>query len=101
MDFDGFKGLTDALGGVEVNVKGPFSPSTLTGLAFNAGKQTLNGTESWAFVRERKSFPNNGYTRRREPAALPQSGHQQDDLQGDLAEPGDNQQHCRSHFHRL
>src|SRR4029453_16473372 len=56
VDFEGFKGLTDALGGVEVNIKQGFTPSTLKGkVTFQAGKNMLDGEKALAFVRERKS----------------------------------------------
>ena len=60
----GFKGLTDALGGVEVNIKQGFTPSVLKGkVTFQAGKNMLDGEKALAFVRERKSFPDSDYTR--------------------------------------
>ncbi|MET4622051.1 LCP family protein required for cell wall assembly [Arthrobacter sp. 2762] len=65
VDFEGFKGLTDALGGVEVDVKIPFAPASgpMKGHYYAAGKQTLNGDEALAFVRERKSFSDGDYQR--------------------------------------
>ncbi|XAS71250.1 LCP family protein [Micrococcaceae bacterium Sec5.1] len=64
VDFEGFKGLTDALGGVEVNIKQGFTPSVLKGkVTFQAGKNLLDGEKALAFVRERKSFPDSDYTR--------------------------------------
>ncbi|WP_347108247.1 LCP family protein [Paenarthrobacter sp. S56] len=65
VDFEGFKGLTDALGGVEVDVKIPFAPASgpMKGHYYAAGKQTLNGNEALAFVRERKSFSDGDYQR--------------------------------------
>lgn len=65
VDFEGFKGLTDALGGVEVDVKIPFSPNSgpMKGHLYEAGKQTFNGDEALAFVRERKSFSDGDYQR--------------------------------------
>ena len=65
VDFEGFKGLTDALGGVEVDVKIPFAPASgpMKGHYYTAGKQTLNGDEALAFVRERKSFSDGDYQR--------------------------------------
>ncbi|MEC5179305.1 LCP family protein [Arthrobacter sp. CG_A4] len=64
LDFAGFKGLTDALGGVEVDVKVPFS--SVRGdktYVFNKGLNTLNGAQGLAFVRERYAFPDGDYQR--------------------------------------
>lgn len=71
VDFEGFKGLTDALGGVEVDVKIPFAPASgpMKGHYYAAGKQTLNGDEALAFVRERKSFSDGDYQRVRNQQA--------------------------------
>ncbi|GAA2846562.1 LCP family protein [Paenarthrobacter ilicis] len=71
VDFEGFKGLTDALGGVEVDVKIPFAPNSgpMKGHYYAAGKQTFNGDEALAFVRERKSFSDGDYQRVRNQQA--------------------------------
>ncbi|BCW59983.1 MULTISPECIES: LCP family protein [Micrococcaceae] len=71
VDFEGFKGLTDALGGVEIDVKIPFSPNSgpMKGHVYAAGKQTFNGDEALAFVRERKSFSDGDYQRVRNQQA--------------------------------
>ncbi|ABM08587.1 putative cell envelope-related transcriptional attenuator domain protein [Paenarthrobacter aurescens TC1] len=71
IDFQGFKGLTDALGGVEVDVRIPFAPSSgpKAGQVYDAGKQTLNGDEALAFVRERKAFSDGDYQRVRNQQA--------------------------------
>ncbi|MCX8456781.1 LCP family protein [Paenarthrobacter ureafaciens] len=71
VDFEGFKGLTDALGGVEVNNKIPFAPASgpMKGHFYEAGKLTLSGDEALAFVRERKSFSDGDYQRVRNQQA--------------------------------
>ncbi|MGP5164304.1 LCP family protein [Arthrobacter rhombi] len=64
VDMEGFKGLTDALGGVDVNV--PIAFSTNNGKKdyhFDAGTQHLDGDNALAFVRERKSFKDGDYQR--------------------------------------
>ncbi|MCB5272627.1 Transcriptional regulator LytR [Arthrobacter sp. SO5] len=64
LDFAGFKGLTDALGGVEVDIKVPFT--TVRGgktYDFRPGLNTLNGAQGLAFVRERYAFPDGDYQR--------------------------------------
>lgn len=65
VDFEGFKGLTDALGGVEVDVKIPFAPASgpMKGHYYAAGTNHLDGDEALAFVRERKSFSDGDYQR--------------------------------------
>ena len=65
IDFEGFKGLTDALGGVEVDNPIPFSPRHLEGAYFPQGKVTLNGEEALAFVRERYAFADGDFQRAR------------------------------------
>jgi anionic cell wall polymer biosynthesis LytR-Cps2A-Psr (LCP) family protein len=62
VDFEGFKGLTDALGGVEVNVGIPFT-STHGGHTFTSGANTMNGEQALGFVRERYSFADGDYQR--------------------------------------
>ncbi|MCU1532975.1 MAG: LytR family transcriptional regulator [Arthrobacter sp.] len=62
--FAGFKGLTDALGGVEVDVKMPFATVRAGNrYTFAAGLNTLNGSQALAFVRERYAFRDGDYQR--------------------------------------
>ncbi|KRE80131.1 LCP family protein [Arthrobacter sp. Soil763] len=60
VDFEGFKAMTDALGGVAVNIPQAF---TAQGFSFEPGKQQLSGEQALAFVRERKSFADGDYQR--------------------------------------
>lgn len=69
VDFEGFKGLTDALGGVEVNVGIPFT-STHGGHTFTAGLNTMDGDQALGFVRERYSFTDGDYQRVRNQQAF-------------------------------
>jgi LCP family protein required for cell wall assembly len=63
IDFAGFRGLTDALGGVDVDVKVPFTSSEDGRTVFTAGNNTLNGTQALKFVRERYAFADGDYQR--------------------------------------
>lgn len=63
VDFEGFKGLTDALGGVEINNPIAFQQHLKNGIQFPQGVQTLNGEEALAFVRERYAFKDGDYQR--------------------------------------
>lgn len=63
VDFEGFKAITDAVGGVTVNIPKTFKSSSLAGHTFEQGKQTLNGDEALAFVRERYAFADGDYQR--------------------------------------
>ncbi|MGW5850046.1 LCP family protein [Streptomyces sp. NPDC055254] len=53
--FAGFANIVDALGGVELNIEEGFKDEK-SGADFQAGKQTLNGEQSLAFVRTRYAF---------------------------------------------
>ncbi|MFV0532710.1 MAG: LCP family protein [Cumulibacter sp.] len=56
----GFYDLTEALGGIEVNLCEPaYDPSQNSGADFPAGKQTLDGSQALSFVRQREGL-NNG-----------------------------------------
>lgn len=66
IDFEGFKGLTDALGGVPVYNTQAFSAG---GHNFPQGSLMLNGSEALSFVRERKSFEDGDYQRVRNQQA--------------------------------
>ncbi|MEA5453667.1 LCP family protein [Sinomonas sp. JGH33] len=63
MDFEGFKSLTDAVGGVPVTVPKAFTAQQSGNTRFEAGTQTMNGTQALAFVRERYAFPDGDYQR--------------------------------------
>ncbi|MFD1212662.1 LCP family protein [Arthrobacter sp. GCM10027362] len=63
IDFAGFKNLTDALGGVEINNPTAFSAVGQDGVYFPQGVQTLNGEQALKFVRERKAFSDGDYQR--------------------------------------
>lgn len=71
IDFEGFKDLTDSLGGLEVDVKVPFASSAgaLKGHEYKAGANAMNGAEALAFVRERYAFTDGDYQRVRNQQA--------------------------------
>jgi anionic cell wall polymer biosynthesis LytR-Cps2A-Psr (LCP) family protein len=69
IDFEGFKDVTDALGGVEVNITRPFS-SYHDHLQFAAGPTVLDGEHALAFVRERYAYADGDYQRVRNQQAF-------------------------------
>jgi LCP family protein required for cell wall assembly len=56
VDFAGFRAVTDALGGVNIDNPVAFDSYYLEGRYFPEGSQHLDGTEALAFVRERAAF---------------------------------------------
>lgn len=71
VDFAGFEGLTNALGGVTVNVPEAFTSQD--GHRFEAGPQELSGEQALAFVRERYAFADGDYQRVRNQRAYLQA----------------------------
>jgi LCP family protein required for cell wall assembly len=69
VDFEGFVGLTDALGGVEVDIPAGFV-SYHDQESFQAGKNTLDGERALEFVRERYAFADGDYQRVRNQQAF-------------------------------
>ena len=63
IDFEGFEGLTDALGGVTIDNPIAFESYNMAGKYFPTGPQTMNGAEALAFVRERYAFSDGDYQR--------------------------------------
>jgi LCP family protein required for cell wall assembly len=63
LDFEGFSALTDALGGIEVDNKLPFSTTFDTRYHFPRGVNRLNGAQALSFVRERRAFVDGDYQR--------------------------------------
>jgi LCP family protein required for cell wall assembly len=63
LDFQGFAALTDALGGVDVNVEQAFTSTADDKVYFPAGVNRLNGLQALAFVRERHAFTDGDYQR--------------------------------------
>jgi len=69
IDFEGFVGLTDALGGVQVDIPAPFV-SYHGQISFPAGPNTLDGKHALEFVRERYAFADGDYQRVRNQQAF-------------------------------
>ncbi|GGH83776.1 putative transcriptional regulator YvhJ [Pullulanibacillus pueri] len=67
VDFDGFREIVDALGGVDINIKEGFWEKDIYNhnkhITFKAGPAHLNGEEALAFVRMRKRAVNASYSR--------------------------------------
>ncbi|SKB96838.1 transcriptional attenuator, LytR family [Arthrobacter sp. 49Tsu3.1M3] len=63
LDFQGFAAMTDALGGVDVNIKQSFTATADDKVHFAAGVNHLNGLQALAFVRERHAFADGDYQR--------------------------------------
>lgn len=66
IDFEAFKGLTNALGGVTINNPAAFTSSFTKGETFPAGPQHINGSQALDFVRERYAFPDGDFQRVRD-----------------------------------
>jgi polyisoprenyl-teichoic acid--peptidoglycan teichoic acid transferase len=63
IDFGRFVELVDALGGVRVDVRTPFTSTHDSRHTFPQGLQTLNGAHALEFVRERYAFSDGDYQR--------------------------------------
>ncbi|GAB3532037.1 LCP family protein [Arthrobacter tecti] len=63
VDFEGFKGLTDALGGVTVDNPIAFQSDGVNGESFEQGPIDLDGESALKFVRERYAFTDGDYQR--------------------------------------
>lgn len=70
IDFNGTKGLVDALGGVDVAVDRDF---TANGKTFTKGKQHMDGETALVFVRQRKQFAEGDFQRNRNQQAVLQA----------------------------
>ncbi len=69
IDFQGFQGLTNVLGGVDVYNAIAFQSSEMPGHTFAQGVQRLNGAEALAYVRERHAFADGDFQRVRDQQA--------------------------------
>ncbi|MFB0836901.1 MULTISPECIES: LCP family protein [unclassified Arthrobacter] len=69
VDFEGFVGLTDALGGVEVDIPRSFV-SAHDKFSYQQGRTLLDGKHALEFVRERYSFTDGDYQRVRNQQAF-------------------------------
>lgn len=69
-DFKGFIGLTDAVGGVDIDNPTEFESYHLRGMTFVQGMLHLDGTQALAFARERYAFVDGDYTRVRNQQAF-------------------------------
>jgi LCP family protein required for cell wall assembly len=63
LDFNGFRALTDELGGIKVNVTVPFQSTHDTKHVFTRGINHLNGQAALEFVRERYAFVDGDFQR--------------------------------------
>lgn len=87
VDFEGFRALTDAAGGVEVNVPIPFTAGQTSNYSFTAGPQKLTGDQALAFVRERYAFADGDYQRVRDQQIFVKALVAQVGQPGTLANP--------------
>ena len=65
--FEGFKNITNAVGGVDVKVE---EPSTSKGIQFTVGTMHMDGDTALAFVRERKQLSEGDISRGRRQLAF-------------------------------
>lgn len=62
IDFNGFKSMTDALGGVDVEIAQTVS-DPMNNKTWQAGRNHLNGEDALKFVRQRHGLPNGDFDR--------------------------------------
>jgi LCP family protein required for cell wall assembly len=63
IDFGGFVEVTDALGGVDMNIEQTITSIHGERRTFEEGRQHLNGDEALDYVRQRQQFPDGDFTR--------------------------------------
>lgn len=86
IDFEGFKSMTDALGGVTVNIKETvYDPARKK--QWTAGKQKLNGEDALLFVRQRYNLPNGDFDRIKRQQAFLRALAKQASDRGTLTNP--------------
>ena len=81
IDFAGFKEVTDALGGVDMNVEQTITSIHKPYRTFTKGTNHINGAEALDYVRQRYQFPDGDFARMR---------HQQEFLQGADGQGGEH-----------
>jgi LCP family protein required for cell wall assembly len=69
IDFAGFTGLVDGVGGVDVNVKTQMHDS-FSGAYFSPGVHHMSGDEALRFSRDRHDYPNSDITRTNNQGSL-------------------------------
>ena len=65
IDFGGFKEVTDALGGVDLNVERTITSIHKPFRTFKKGINHMNGAEALDWIRQRKQFPDGDFARMR------------------------------------
>ena len=65
IDFAGFVKVTDALGGVDMNIEQTITSIHPPYRTFHAGMNHLNGAEALDYVRQRKQFADGDFARMR------------------------------------
>ena len=65
IDFGGFKEVTDALGGVDLNIERTIKSIHKPYRTFVKGNQHLDGAQALDYVRQRKQFPDGDFARMR------------------------------------
>jgi LCP family protein required for cell wall assembly len=65
VDFGGFQQVTDALGGVDLNIEQDITSIHKPFRHFKKGVNHLNGAEALDYVRQRKQFPDGDFARMR------------------------------------
>lgn len=83
----GFYDLATALGGVEVCLNHPVADDAYSGANFPAGRQTLNGAQALAFVRQRHGLTNGDLDRTHRQQAFLASASQNIRSLGTLLNP--------------
>jgi LCP family protein required for cell wall assembly len=70
VDFEGFRWMVNAVGGIDVDVTVPFTSSTESHHYFPPGVNHMLGNEALEFVRERYAFSDGDYQRVRDQQAF-------------------------------
>lgn len=70
IDFEGFAGMTEAIGGVTIDNPKSFSTTAAEPIFFPSGPITLSGQEALEYVRERRAFAVADYQRVRNQQAF-------------------------------
>ena len=70
IDFAGFEGIIDALGGVDVKVDRSFTSIARPFRKFKVGTQTMDGAAALDYARQRQQFPDGDFSRIRHQQAV-------------------------------